>query len=177
MKDNVSPIQAEQIRPLAETAVQGYLRRQFPAFFSEEEQQDLVSDTVLRIWRSRDSYDPARGALTTWVGIIAKNVVRTAALAKTNRSVISARLDDGAPDGGVGTPHERTREWSADADLIAEETLDGFFKALGNERDRRFLAWQLDELEPSEMAKREGISEQNVHTIICRMRRKLRNAA
>jgi RNA polymerase sigma-70 factor, ECF subfamily len=36
--------------------------------------EDAVQDAVERIWRSRDSFDPSRGAFSTWCYRIARNV-------------------------------------------------------------------------------------------------------
>lgn len=36
--------------------------------------EDAVQDTLERIWRARDSFDPARGSLSTWAYRIARNV-------------------------------------------------------------------------------------------------------
>jgi len=38
------------------------------------EAEDAVQDTLERVWRARDAYDPARASLTTWACRIARNV-------------------------------------------------------------------------------------------------------
>lgn len=178
MKNDCLPISPNQFRAHAEKAVQCYLHEQFPKYFSAEEKEDLVSEVVLRMWRSMGSFDPARGALSTWVGTIARNVVRSAALAKWNRTDISHRLEEqelSVDESCLGL--YRSGEFSADGELLAEELLDGFYSALDSERDTRLLGWQLEGLSAAEMAKREGITTESVHTALCRMRRRLREAA
>jgi RNA polymerase sigma factor (sigma-70 family) len=177
MKNSNFPLRPEEFRTVAEKAVQGYLHTQFPTFFSAEERQDLVSDVVLRMWRASDSYDNTKGALFTWVGTIARNVVRSAALSKWNRSHISETFDDDfALDESVYGLY-RSGEFSADGALLADELMDGFLSVLGEGRDARFLGWQVAGLSAAEIAKREGVSVESVHTALCRMRRKLRESA
>jgi len=178
METSTSPIRADRVRPLAQKAVQGYLHHQFPKFFSAEEKEDLVSEVVLRIWRSREAYDPSRGSVSTWVGTMAKNAVLTAALSKSNRSEISGSLEDlSIPLDESEYGMYRSGQMSADGEFLAEELLEGFRSRLSSDRERRFLSWQVEGLSAKEMAQREGIPAGATHTALCRLRRKLRDAA
>ena len=63
----------------SEKAVRGFVKNSFPTFFRFEDLDDMVVETATRVWRSADSFDPARGKFSTWVGVIARNVVLTEA--------------------------------------------------------------------------------------------------
>jgi RNA polymerase sigma factor (sigma-70 family) len=49
--------------------------------------QDLVQDTYVKLWRSADRYDRSRGALETWVLLIARSL----AIDAIRRRVLEAR--------------------------------------------------------------------------------------
>jgi RNA polymerase sigma-70 factor (ECF subfamily) len=49
--------------------------------------QDLVQDTFVKVWRSADRYDRSRGALDTWVLLIARSL----AIDAIRRRVLDAR--------------------------------------------------------------------------------------
>lgn len=63
--------------------------------------EDAVQDVMERAWRSRDSYDPSRGALSTWVYRIARNVcldrLRDAPHRPLPRDLSDPGIEVGAP--------------------------------------------------------------------------------
>jgi RNA polymerase sigma-70 factor, ECF subfamily len=70
---------------------------------NEAQAEDLVQDAFVKILRSADRYDPARGSLDTWVLLIARSL----ALDTLRRRVLEARtldasrpLDDSDPSPG-----------------------------------------------------------------------------
>lgn len=63
--------------------------------------EDAVQDTLERVWRARDSYDPARGSLTTWAYRIARNVCLDR-LRETPRRALPRDLQE--PGIEVGAP-------------------------------------------------------------------------
>ncbi len=70
---------------------------------NETQAEDLVQDAFVKILRSADRYDPARGSLDTWVLLIARSL----ALDTLRRRVLDARtldavrpLDDADPEPG-----------------------------------------------------------------------------
>jgi RNA polymerase sigma-70 factor, ECF subfamily len=50
--------------------------------------EDLVQDTFVKIWRVANSYEPSRGALDTWVLLIARSL----AIDTIRRRVLEARV-------------------------------------------------------------------------------------
>ena len=171
------PIRPEQFRQYASAVVRAFVNKQFKKYFSEEETEDIVSEVELRMWRARDSYDPSKGAFSTWVGTITRNVVKSIARAKCCREDISCKLDENIVLDESVYGLYRSGEMSADGELIAEETYRTLISVLDSERDRRFLDWLIEGLNASEMAEREGISVNNVHLVLCRMKRRLPQAA
>jgi len=50
--------------------------------------EDLVQDTFVKVWRVAESYEPSRGALDTWVLLIARSL----AIDTIRRRVLEARV-------------------------------------------------------------------------------------
>lgn len=61
-------------------------------FFSREDIEDIVGNTIMKVGRSMDAYDPERGAFSTWVGRIAANCVKDAVDYKMKRLPISESM-------------------------------------------------------------------------------------
>ncbi|MFE1863396.1 RNA polymerase subunit sigma-70 [Streptomyces anandii] len=68
---------------------------------SFHEAEDLVQETLLRAWKARDRYDPARASVRTWLYRIATNVCVTALEGRGRRPLPSGL---GAPSGDPGAP-------------------------------------------------------------------------
>lgn len=171
------PIKPCEFRSQAAKAVLGFVNKKFPKYFSEEEKEDIISDVVFRMWRSMDLYDSSKGSLSTWIGTIAMNMVKSAAMAKKCRMGISGEFKDGEILDNSSYSTFRGNEFAADRDILFEEFQEGLFDSLKSERDQRFLAWQIDGLDAKEMAEREGISVGNVYVVLHHMRQRLRSAA
>ncbi|MEU9839592.1 sigma-70 family RNA polymerase sigma factor, partial [Actinomadura sp. NPDC048032] len=63
---------------------------------SVHEAEDLVQETMLRAWRSRDRYEPRLASVRTWLYKIATNVCLTALRGRARRPLPS----------GLGAPSE-----------------------------------------------------------------------
>ena len=61
-------------------------------FFSREDIEDIAGNTIMKVWRAMDSYDPEKGTLSTWVGRIAANCVKDAVDYKMKRLPVSGSM-------------------------------------------------------------------------------------
>jgi RNA polymerase sigma-70 factor (ECF subfamily) len=72
---------------------------------SVDDAEDVVQETMLRAWRARESYDPGRAALRTWLYKIATNACLTALRGRARRPLPSGLgAPDDDPDGAPLVP-------------------------------------------------------------------------
>ena len=174
---NNFPIAPKMYRNIAQKAVFGYVRKQYPKYFSHEDMEDMVSEVTLRMWRAKDSFDAEKGDVFQWVWSIAKNVVRTQALAKHNRTDISLSFEDGDIQDNCPYSTYRGDEFGADKDILFDEMQECLFDKLKSDRDKLFLCWKMEGLDSKEMAERAGISVEAVYMVMFHLKQKLKDAA
>lgn len=80
---------------------------------------DLMQEAMVAVWHKADRYDPAKGALSTWIFTIARNL-RTDALRREKRPEFSADDPAFVPDDEV----------LADAGIIFQQDADELRQAL-----------------------------------------------
>lgn len=136
---NSFPIAPEKFRNIAQKAVSSYVKKQYSKYFTVEDIEDMVSDVTLRMWRAKDSFDAEKGDVRQWVWAFARNVVRTCALAKHNRTDISLAFEDGVFQDNCPYSTYRGHEFGADKGIIFKEAQESLFGRLKSERDKRFL--------------------------------------
>jgi len=171
------PIAPEEYRSVASKAVSNYVKKQYSKYFTNEDIEDMVSDVTLRMWRAKDSFDTEKGDVFQWVWTIAKNVVRTAALAKHNRTDISLAFEEGDIQDNCPYSKYRGYDFGADNEIIFEETQKSLFDKLKSERDKMFLSWKIEGLDSKEMAERAGISVDAVYMVMFHLKQRLQSAA
>ena len=158
----------DNILPMSEKAVRGYVKNHFKGFFCEEDIEDMVSEVALRIYRAKESFNTDK-AVFPWVWTIAKNVVKDAAAAKSKYEAVTESLDDALND-IVGT-------MGVDWKLRQKDMLDGFLSKLTQERDKRLLRDLVDELDAKEIAEKEGMTVRQVYMAVFHLRCRLKKSA
>lgn len=158
-------------------------------YFSKEDIEDMVQDTLLKAWRSIDGYDPTKGKMSTWVSRIAINCVKDTIDYRVKRIAISdsfynTPLDD--YDGGndedesvldsKGHPH--ISEDTADALVERHELEQRISREIGklSDKNRRFASLMMDECAPRHMADIEGCTPNAAAKRVCDIRKALREA-
>ena len=110
-------------------------------FFSREDIEDIVGNTIMKAGRSMDAYDPERGAFSTWVGRIAANCVKDAVDYKMKRLPISESM--------YVKRKKDDEECSADECIIDSEVLNTMSE---NSADAGVLESELKECIAEEVA-------------------------
>ena len=164
--------------PLAKKAVTAFTRNRFDKFFSQDDLDDLISAVVSSMWEKRAQYDESRGAVTTWVGTIAKNAVLDAAKKEKRRRSLfsSAPLVERVDEDGDALGFTPVASDETDAQAIAHDTERALRKAAPAGRDTRILDGLIQGQEDSELAASEGVKTSAIHTAKSRLRKRLRSA-
>jgi len=82
---------------------------------NEAAAQDLVQDTFVKLWRSADRFDQARGRLDTWVLLVARSL----AIDALRRRVLEARTTEASKPGSDVSPEPGPDEVAETEDLAA----------------------------------------------------------
>ncbi|GAB3808867.1 sigma-70 family RNA polymerase sigma factor [Humibacter antri] len=94
-------LQADLMAQTAETHRRELIAYCYRMTGSLHDAQDLVQETMVRAWRSAETYDRERGSVRTWLYRIATNVCLTV-LADARRRVLPAELSGPSSDAEVG---------------------------------------------------------------------------
>lgn len=82
-----------------EDAIEQYRRELLVSCYqmlgSAHDAEDVVQETMLRAWRSRDAYDPDRASIRTWLHTIATNASLTALKSRQRRPLPSTLVEPG----------------------------------------------------------------------------------
>jgi RNA polymerase sigma-70 factor, ECF subfamily len=130
--------------------------------------EDIAQDTFLRVWRSARSFDPRRGAASTWVLTIARN------LALTHLSRSSRRREIADDEAAAQTPCGAPNPLEAFERKQQRARLDAVLERLAP-ADRSILAASyVEDLELAAIARIEGCSPGAAKVRLHRARAKLK---
>lgn len=132
--------------------------------------EDLTAEVFERAFRSRESYDPARSAFSTWVGQIAHNWVNNYLLTRQRRDPLETDLSDEI---------ERlpSTESSPESQVIRQEVVARLLECLKRltERDRQIVALRFGaDTRNKQIAELMGLKEHSVSVILLRALERLR---
>jgi RNA polymerase sigma factor (sigma-70 family) len=151
----------------------------FYSILSDEDVDDLVHDTYLKLLQSQDKADFSLN-FDGWVYRACKNGVNSCAKAKSRRNSWIVDLDEDFDDDDAPFDLDRSSvlvddTYIADRQMLEDEFEQRFWKAVSRLKDDyREVAIMLHEETPyKEMAKELGCTENTVKTKVCRTRQAL----
>lgn len=129
--------------------------------------EDLTSATFERVVRSWSSYDAARGPERAWILTIARNLLVDHFRRSSHRDGFSTDEHPGLLDRLIEPGEEMER-------ILTSDELREWLSVLG-ERERQILALRYAaDLQATDIAEMMGLSGPNVHQILSRSLRRLR---
>jgi RNA polymerase sigma factor (sigma-70 family) len=132
--------------------------------------EDLTSAAFERVLRAWPSYDPAKGSERSWILTIARNLLVDHYRRESHRDTVSTDEHPALLEGLAAGDEPLDRILSADE-------LRGWLRVLG-EREREIVALRYAaDLPAAEIAEIVGLTAANVHQILSRSLRRLREAA
>lgn len=160
---------SDDLRRVYRAHVQGVF-----AFFAysvpREVAEDLTSSCFERVIRAWGSFDPSRASERTWIMTIARNVLTDHYRRESHRRAVSTDEHPGVIDRLVHDEHPLARS-------LSSEGFADWLRGLGPEA-RQVLALRFAaDLSASEIAALCDLSVANVHQIVSRSLRRLREAA
>lgn len=171
MKTSFLPIKDSEYIVYASKAVRGFAVPKFGSFFSEMDYEDMIGDTVMKMWRYRDTFDPSKAKLSTWVGTIARNIVLDRAYSNgRNRSLFSEK-DCGEYStfipSGIGT----------DDEVLYADTLSSVYSVARDEDDEEIIRLKIEGYDSDEIAQKTGLDIKKVYRDWYRIKGCIRAAA
>jgi RNA polymerase sigma-70 factor (ECF subfamily) len=146
-------------------AVYAFLAYSVPAATAE----DLTAATFERVIRAWDRFDPAKASERTWILTIARNLLADHFRRQQHRAAVSLDEHPGLLDALKSDDWESRR--------LSEDELRGWLAHL-KEREQQVLALRYGaDLPAEEVAELLDLSPANVHQIVSRALRRLRELA
>lgn len=164
-----------QLIDCANNSVKCIVAKKYKYFFTEDEVEDIVGNTIFRTWRSIDKFDEGKAKLATWVNRIALNTVLDAVDYKVKRIPISYAMHNENEDGEAidyaETYGHEAYENETDRAFLAREFESEVRKVTEAlpEKKRRTLDMIESGMTPIEMAAEEGCSPSAASTRKCRL--------
>jgi RNA polymerase sigma-70 factor (ECF subfamily) len=130
--------------------------------------EDLTSSTFERVVRSWASYDPARASERTWILAVARNLLVDHFRREQHRATLSTDADPGLLAGRADEADPLSRRLSI-------EELKAWLEPL-SEREREAVALRYGaDLQAAEVGEIMGLTPANVHQVLSRALRRLRD--
>lgn len=140
-----------------------------PILNDEADREECLSECCMRVWDNIHSYSPAKGSLSTWLTVIARNCALDRSRRCTPAHTSLDELDTGLPS-GEPTPEEA---------LLHRERIEALERAIAALKPsesslfyRKYYYMQ----STAQMAAELGLSERAVEGRLRRLRLKLRRA-
>ena len=177
-KGNYSnPFGAELYNTVSKTVRR--LAGKFYSILSDEDVEDLVHDTFLRVLENRDKADFSLN-FDGYVFRTCRNRVNSCAKAKSNRNYWTVDLDEDYDDDEAAFDLDRSSvmvDWTfmADKELLEREFEERVQKVIDrlNPDYRKVAILLMEETPYQEIAKELGCNENTVKTKVCRTRQAL----
>lgn len=136
-----------------------------PILSDPYDMEDCLSETVLRIWKSLDTYDEAKGSFSAWVTAVTRNTALNMIRQKNRHPTDEIETDtesaDPTPEETV-LREERQRELRRALDMLPQKERNLFY--------RKYYYLQSTEKIAAEM----GMTSRAVEGKLYRIRKKLR---
>lgn len=145
--------------------------------------EDLAQETLLRVWRKADQFDPARGSASSWIFTIARNL-RNAALRNDALRNDALRREYYPVMGDAGLPTVRDDAPDPELALISADAKDRLRHALGDlpEQTKRLVMMAFFEEKSHTAIEREigvplGTVKSHIRRTLVRLRAAIGNAS
>lgn len=138
-----------------------------PILSDERDREECLSDVVLQVWDTIDSYNPSRASFTTWLSALARNA------ALNRRRSIERRRENGPPDESVPASAD-----SPEQTVLKEEAARAVWDAVGrlDRRDRDlFLRKYYYYQSTAQIAAELGLTVRGVEGRLYRVRKHLQD--
>lgn len=129
-------------------------------------QEECMNDVFLAIWQHSGAYHKEKGSFEKWAAGVTKYKALTYKRKYLNRCQ-AAGLDE------IREPGEESRELSRLEEELSDET-EAFLDCLKEEDRTLFRQLFIEELEPEEVARRNGMKRENLYNRISRGKKKIR---